>query len=221
MKKIKILIVDDHELIIKGIGVMLNSVNNLEIIGEAINGQEAITNCREVPPDVVFMDISMPVLSGIEACRQIVHQHPDVKVIALSQHEDGEYVYQMLKAGGSGYMLKNSSKEEFLEAIRSVMAGEKYFSHRISEIMISDLVNRREIETDAEKSLNHITRREKEIIRLIADELSNQEIGEKLHISLRTVETHRRNIMQKLDVKSVVSLIKYAVKHKIISLRNE
>lgn len=220
MKKISILIVDDHELILKGIRMMLKSCHDLEIIGEARNGQDALIKCLRLVPDIVFLDITMPGISGIEVCAQIVHQFPDSKVLGLSQHEDVEYVYQMLRAGCSGYMLKNSTREEFVEAIRSVMAGEKYFSRRVSEMMSSDLINRREKEDEKEYSAVHLTLREKEIIQLIADELSNQEISDRLHISLRTVETHRRNIMQKLEVRSVVSLIRYAIKHRIISLRS-
>ncbi|MBC8314114.1 MAG: response regulator transcription factor [Bacteroidetes bacterium] len=218
MEKIRIIIADDHELILKGISVILRSYPDFEIVGEATNGKEVVALTLQLTPDIVFMDISMPDLSGIEACRQILRHYPDTRIIALSQHEDGEYVYQMLKAGGSGYMLKDSSKEEFGNAIQSVLAGEKYFSAKISEIMITDLMHRKEQENSSDLPPVHITRREKEIIEMIADDLSNQAIGEKLHISQRTVETHRRNIMQKLNVKSVVALLKYAVKHNLISL---
>jgi len=219
MKKITIIIADDHEMILKGIRAMLQSYPNIEIIGEFIRGKEAVSKSLQLIPDIVFMDIAMPDISGIDACREIVQENPDIKVIALSHHEDGEYVYRMLKAGCSGYMLKNSSKEEFFTAIQHVMEGEKYFSQRISEIMISDLINRKETEGDSNASHIHITIREREIIRMIADELTNPEISEILHISQRTVETHRRNIMQKLKVKSVVSLLKYAMSHNIISLQ--
>jgi len=221
MKKTKILVADDHELILRGIRMMLDSFPELEIIGEATRGNEAVEKAKELLPDIVFMDISMPDLSGIEACRQILRNNRRIRVIALSQHENNEYVYQMLLAGGSGYMLKNSTKEEFLTAIRNVMAGDKFFSQRISELMITDLMHRKESENVSEPHHIHITQREKEIIQMIANDLSNQEIGDKLHISLRTVETHRRNIMQKIKVKSVVSLLKYAVKHGIITLRED
>ena len=150
MNKITILIADDHEMIRRGISAMLRTITNLEIVGEAINGTEAVAKTLELTPEIVFMDISMPELSGIEACRQILQRLPETKIIALSQHEDGEYVYQILKAGGSGYMLKNSSIEEFDKAIRDVRLGEKYFSAKISEIMINDLVNRKEKENDSD-----------------------------------------------------------------------
>lgn len=221
MKKTTILIVDDHELILRGINDILRTYPNLEVVGEASSGKEAVEKSFSLIPDVVFMDISMPNFNGIDACRQIIDQHPEIKIIALSQHEDGEYVYQLIKAGGSGYMLKNSSRDEFGKAIQTVLSGEKYFSTRISEMMINDLVHRKEKENKPNQDQVHITSREKEIIKMIAEELSNQEISEILHISQRTVETHRRNIMQKLEVKSVVALLKYAVKNNLITLQEK
>jgi len=216
MKKIRLLIADDHELILKGIRSMLQSADHLEIIGEAANGSEAIEKALLNVPDVIFMDISMPGISGIEACAEIIRMKPGIKVIALSQHEDEAYVYQILKAGGSGYMLKNSTREEFITAIKYVMAGEKYFSSHISDILISDLFARKEREPEANAQQVHLTKRETEIIRMITGDLTNQKISEQLHISLRTVETHRRNIMQKLNLKSAVSLVRYAIEHRLI-----
>lgn len=218
MKEVRILIVDDHQLILNGISDMLRPIENYIIVGSASNGKEAVEKAIETKPDLIFMDISMPKMNGIEATKIITQKLPSVKVLALTQHEESEYVKQVLSSGGSGYLLKNSNKEEFIAAIEAVMDGKRYLSKQISEQMINDLIDTKQDESTQPIRVP-LTRREKEIIRKIADELSNQEIADKLFISLRTVETHRRNIMQKLKVKSVVSLIKYAVNNTIIDLK--
>lgn len=215
MKEVKILIADDHELILNGITDMLSSVSKYKIVARVKNGKEAVEKTLEIFPDLIFMDISMPEMNGIEATSIISKTLPSVKIIALTQHEENEYVKQILGAGGSGYLLKNSTKDEFIDAIETVMSGKKYLSKKISEQMIGAMFSN-DSEKEQVQSDIKLTRREKEIIRKIADEMSNQEIADELFISLRTVETHRRNIMQKLKVKSVVSLIKYAAQHNII-----
>lgn len=217
MKTIKIMIVDDHNLIINGIKSLLSHINNFEIIGEANDGQQAIDLALQIKPDVIIMDISMPVLSGIEATKVILDKLPKTKVIALTQHENSEYVNQILNAGGSGYLLKNSKKEEFVNAINSVCEGRKYFSKNISDLLLNDLLKNKSSKPKIDKEIL-LTKREKEIIQKIVNELNNNQIAEELNISLRTVETHRRNIMQKLSIKNVVSLIKYAVSNGIVSL---
>ncbi len=219
MKPITILIADDHQLILNGIKSMLKSLKKYEIVGEAQNGAQAVQKTLELKPEVVFMDISMPEMSGLEATEKIMSLLPETRILALTQHEENEYVMQILKVGGCGYLLKNSKKEEFEEAIEAVMSGKKYFSKKISEMLINDLMDHKKKEeaSDTENPVL-LTKREVEIIVKIADDLSNQQIADVLHISLRTVETHRRNIMQKLKVKSVVALIKYAVHHNIVKL---
>jgi len=216
MKTISILIADDHDLIFNGIRDMLRPLKRYKILGKASNGQEAVEKASELQPDIIFMDISMPILNGLEATRILVEKHPAIKIIALTQHEENEYVMQILESGGSGYLLKNSKKEEFVEAIESVLEGKRYLSSIVSEQMINSLVNSGSTKQEDEAEI-HLTKRETEIIRKIADDLSNQQIADDLHISLRTVETHRRNIMQKLKVNTVVALLKYAAQHNIIS----
>lgn len=215
MGLIKILIVDDHELILSGLRDMLGSLENVKIVGEAINGQEAFEKANILKPEIIFMDISMPVMNGIEATRLIIENLPQTKIIALTQHEESEYVMQVMKMGGSGYLLKNSKKEEFVEAMDAVMNGRKYLSQNISLKMLNTLA-KEGAGKKYEKEDVHLTKREKEIIQKIGDDLSNQQIADELNISLRTVETHRRNLMQKLKVKSVVALLKYAAQHGII-----
>ncbi|MBC8320953.1 MAG: response regulator transcription factor [Bacteroidetes bacterium] len=215
MDIVRILIADDHQLILNGISDILRPIKQYKIIGRANNGKEVVEKALLLVPDLIFMDISMPIMNGIEATQIISQKLPSIKIIGLTQHEESEYVKQMLKSGASGYLLKNSKKEEFIEAIESVMSGKRYLSKQISDQMINDIFATNPDEKSKQKEVP-LTRREKEIIKKIADELSNQEIADDLFISLRTVETHRRNIMQKLKVKSVVSLIKYASQHNII-----
>lgn len=217
MNKVKILIADDHDLIHNGIKSILRPIKNYKIIGKAMNGEEAIQKAIELKPDIILMDISMPVMNGIEATRIITAKLPDIKILALTQHEENEYVVEILNSGGVGYLLKNSKKNEFVEAIETVLSGKKAFSKKISDQLISDLVYQTKDKENPEKQEIPLTKREIEIIRKIADDMSNQEIADELHISLRTVETHRRNLMQKLNVKTVVALLKYAAQHNIIS----
>lgn len=217
MKNVRILIADDHNLIIDGIKSMLQNIKEFEIIDVAFNGKEAVGKALDLKPDVIIMDISMPILNGIEASKEILKTLKEVKIIALSQHEDDEYVLKILEAGGYGYLTKNSKKTEFVEAINSVVNGKKYFNKRIYDLMVSRMLNHKEMVKEREEKV-HITLREKEIIQLIANELSNQDIAKQLNISLRTVETHRRNVMQKLNVKSAISLIKSAAQLQIIKL---
>lgn len=216
METVKLLIVDDHELIQNGIRDMLKPIKRFKIVANAMNGKEAIEKAREFKPDIIFTDISMPVMNGIEATKIITSENPEIRILALTQHEENEYVLQFLNAGGDGYLLKNSTKDDFIEAIDTVLAGNRYLSKQVSEQMISNLVSKSTASAEDSENI-HLTKREKEIIQKIADDQSNQQIADELHISLRTVETHRRNIMQKLKVKTVVALLKYAALHNIIS----
>ena len=217
MEIVNILIADDHQLILNGITDMLKPYKRYKIVGKAMDGKEAVEKAFELKPDIIFMDISMPGLNGIEATKIIVEKLPGIKILALTQHDENEYVLQILNAGGSGYLLKNSKKEEFEEAIESVLKGRKYLSREISDQMINDLLHQHSGRRNEKNAEIHLTKREIEIIQKIADDMSNQEIADELNISLRTVETHRRNLMQKLKVKTVVALLKYASQHNIIS----
>ena len=215
METISILIADDHELIHNGIVDILKSLEYLEVIGHAFNGQEALEQALALQPDIIFMDIAMPELNGIEATRLIRKENSHSKIIALTQYEENEYVVQFLKAGGNGYLLKNSRKDEFVAAIEAVLNNQHYLNYELSQQMLNSVIGNG---SDPEEKKVHLTRREIEIIKKIAEEKHNQEIADDLNISLRTVETHRRNIMQKLKAKSVISLLKYASQHKLIDL---
>jgi len=217
MNKIKILIVDDHNFIVEGIVAMLKNNKDIEVIGTANSGKEAILKFESLNPDIIIMDISMPDISGIEATKIIINKQPLAKIIALTQHEDSEYISQFFKAGGVGYLLKTAKKNEFLEAIDKVNNGIKYISNSASTIIVESLISPTKDENTKEIKIP-LTSRELEIIKLIATDLNNIEIADKLNISIRTVETHRRNIMQKLNVKSVVALIRYAIQNNIITI---
>lgn len=208
MSDIKILIVDDHEIIHIGVSAILGYRSDFMIAGHAYDGAEAIRLTEQLRPEVIFMDISMPVMDGIEATRAIKSVYPNIKVIALSQHGEKEYVRQIMKNGVDGYLFKNSAKEEFILAIDTVLKNRHYFSYELSEQMINSTFSVKEDMIKDE--LVHLTRREIQIINKIAEGKNNQVIADNLFISLRTVETHRRNIMLKLKVNSVVALLKYA-----------
>ncbi len=214
----KILLVDDHDIILDGLRAMLINISDMQVIGEAKSGFEAFEKAQELLPDVIIMDISMPEMTGIEATEMIKKNHPDIKIIALTQHESDTYIMQMLNAGADGYLLKNCKKAEFLEAIQTVLNHERYFGKRVSSILLDSMLKTQKLEGNVPKKKIILTPREIEIIKYITSDLNNQEIADKLFISLRTVETHRRNIMQKLNVKSVIALVRYAVKHGIAEI---
>jgi len=216
METISIFIADDHKIIHNGIVDILKSLEFLEIIGHAYDGQEACEKAIEIKPDIIFMDIAMPEMNGIEATRLIRKENSYSKIIALTQYEENEYVVQFLSAGGNGYLLKNSKKEEFVAAIEAVLNNQRYMNYELSQNMLNSVIDNNSV-PKGEKRI-HLTRREIEIIKKIAEEKNNQEIANDLNISLRTVETHRRNIMQKLEAKSVISLMKYASQHNLIDL---
>jgi DNA-binding NarL/FixJ family response regulator len=216
METISILIADDHKIIHNGIVDSLKPLEFLEIIGHAYDGQEAYEKAIELKPDIIFMDIAMPEINGIEATRIIRKENSYSKIIALTQYEENEYVVQFLGAGGNGYLLKNSKKEEFVAAIEAVLNNQRYMNYELSQKMLNSIIDKGSVPTGELKV--HLTRREIEIIKKIAEEKNNKEIANELNISLRTVETHRRNIMQKLEAKSVISLLKYASQHGLIDL---
>lgn len=231
-RPLRIFIVDDHNIIISGIRSLLDGVGDVQLIGEAHNGEEAVqTLSRMAPsevPDLVLMDIKMPKMNGIEATRQLHQVHPDMRIMALTMFDDEEYVTTMISAGAHGYIMKNTGKEELLLAIRKVAGGENYFSaEATSAVMARFMQGARGGTTAAESGPSsdsdeatdndlQLTKREIEILRLIASEMTNQEIADKLFISPRTVHSHRRNLMQKVGVKNTAGLVRYAIRHELI-----
>lgn len=217
MESVKILIVDDHPMIRLGIRSILNNVEHLNVADEANNGREALEKLAKDNFDLVIMDIKMPEMNGIEATEEIVKLHPSTKVLAISMFDEQRYIVKMLQAGALGYVLKNTGKNEMVNAINSIMAGESYFSQEVSNIMMSQFMTRGSLNQTLEsKNDIALTKRETEIIRMISEELTNSEIADRLGISSRTVDTHRRNLLQKLDVKNTAGLVKYAMVHHLL-----
>lgn len=215
-KKTRILIADDHDVVRSGLRALLHSFPDFAVIAEAADGEEAVQLARERKPDVILMDISMPRLDGIEATTQIMEQQPDARVVILSVHEDEEYIRRILKAGARGYVLKNARRKEIAQAIRSALSGDRFFSPGISRIIVDGYIKRsaespsgpQQPETQGDQRL---TKRELEILGLIANGLTNKQIADQLFLSFRTVNTHRTNIMQKLDIHDTAGLVRHAM----------
>ena len=214
--KIKILLVDDHQTIKDGIRAILKDVETIEVAAEASNGEEAITLLKDNPYDMVLMDINMPKVDGIEATTFINKNFNDVKVLALTMHDDDEYILKMLQAGALGYILKTTGQQELVDAIKTVAKGESYFTQEVSSVLLGQFVKKKKTAEKKKYKEVPLTSREKEILKLIAEEYTNQEIADKLFISPRTVDTHRRNLLLKLEVKNTAGLVRYAFKSGLI-----
>lgn len=219
MKNIKILIVDDHEVVRDGLKNILLSLNNVAIVGEAANGEDSISMYDSLKPDLVIMDISMPGMNGIEATRIIKENDPNAKILILTMHDNQEYLNQIIRSGAKGFVLKNTDKEELLDAVKTVSSGENFFSKDISKLIIENYI-RSAKETDKNEGYKEVplTKREIEILKYIAEGNSNQEIANKLYISYNTVDTHRKNIMHKLSIKNTAGLVRYAIEKGLIAL---
>jgi two-component system response regulator NreC len=212
---IRVIIADDHQLFREGLVNLLSESKNIEIVAEAENGKEAIIKARELNPDIVIMDIGMPVLNGVEATGKLLKESPDMKVIALSMHSDKQYIKGMLEAGASGYLFKNCTYNELIEAINTVFAGKKYLSDQITEIVIQDYLGKEEVTQNNDPEL---TERESEILKLIAEGKQTREISDLLFVSVKTIGTHKQHILEKLNLKTTTDLVKYAIKKGIITL---
>jgi two-component system, NarL family, response regulator NreC len=213
---IRIIIADDHQILRQGLRTLLEKEPDMEVVAEAEDGRKTVILVDELIPHVVIMDVNMPDLNGIEATRQILTDHPDMKIIALSMHADRRFVINMLKAGAHGYLLKDCAFEELAYAIRLVMANKTYLSPGVAEIVVKDYVSR--IPSPVQTAFSVLTAREREVLQLMAEGKSTANIAELLHISIKTVETHRQQIMHKLGIRSVAELTKYAIREGLTSL---
>jgi two-component system, NarL family, response regulator NreC len=214
--KTRILIVDDHKIFREGLISMLEKKPDIEIIGQAENGQEAIRLFQELHPDIVIMDIVMPDMNGIEATRQISDNTSNAKVIGLSMHEDGRFAAEMLKAGACGFLLKDCAFEELVDAINTVKANGIYLSAKIKERMLEDYVGF--LSKDNPSLFSVLSAREQEVLKCLAEGKSTKEIAAQLGVSTKTIEAHRQNIMGKLNISNIADLIKYAIRAGLTSL---
>jgi DNA-binding NarL/FixJ family response regulator len=212
----KVLLADDHKIVRDGLRNLLEKHADIMVAGEAEDGREALHLARKLSPDVVVMDIAMPDLNGIEATRQILAELPDIKVVALSMHSDKRFVAEMLKAGASAYLLKDCAFEELITAIRTIMKDKIYLSPGIAGVVIEDYIRK---DSRAESSVfSLLSDREREVLQLMAEGKTTKEMAAHLHVSIKTVETHRTNIMTKLNIHSIAELTKYAIREGLTSL---
>ena len=212
---IRIVLADDHAILRHGLTRTIQTQDDMEVVGQARDGLTAMQMVRDLQPDVILMDIGMPNLNGIEATREILHDHPDAKIVALSMHSAKKFVSEMFRAGAKGYLLKDCDFEELLEAIRSVASGKNYLSPSVAGTVIDSYVN-----ASAKQEPNvfsTLTRREREVLQLLSEGQTTKQIGMKLHISPKTVEAHRLRIMNKLEIDNVAQLTKYAIQEGLTS----
>src|SRR5688572_2545404 len=245
----KVLLADDHRIVREGLKSLLQAQNDMEVVAEAGDGREAMEMAEEFGPDVVVMDVAMPHLNGIEATRRLMSDHPDTKVVALSMHSDRRYVAEALRAGASGYLLKDGAFDELVMAIRAVVSNRVYLSPRVAGLVVDDYIRRLPGEEkqpaqrqgqaaiarqggdegedahcrparreDRSSAFDKLTPREREVLQLMAEGYATKEIAGRLHVSVKTVETHRRQIMDKLDMHSVAELTKYAIREGLTTL---
>ena len=216
MRKLRILLADDHKLLRSGLRLLLERQPDMTVVAEADDGREAVRNAATSKPDVVVLDIGMPNLNGIEACVQITQENSAIAVVMLSMHSDESYVLRALKAGARAYLLKDSAESDLVRAIHAVAEGKSYFSPAVSKVLLEDYVRKLQ-RAGVEDSFELLTSREREILQLVAEGRSNKEVAHLLNLSVYTVETHRSNLMQKLNLRGVPELILYAVRKGIIS----
>lgn len=218
MNPIRIVLVDDHMVVRAGLRMLLGADPELLIVGEAENGASGVALAQELRPDVVLMDISMPDMNGIEATRRIKRSCPEIAVLALTMHEDDQYFFEMLGAGASGYVPKRAAPNDLISAIHAVSAGGMFLFPSVARLLVNDFLEKREGASPGARRLEELTDREREVLTLIAEGRTNQEIADALVISIKTVNRHRENIMAKLNLHSRVDLVRYAIEKGLIEI---
>jgi DNA-binding NarL/FixJ family response regulator len=214
-QKIRVLIADDHGIVREGIRMILAAQEDIEVVGEASTGREAVELARRMQPDVVLMDISMPDLNGIQATELIRRELPEVQVLGLTMHEEGNYVFELLKVGAAGYVLKRAAAEDLVAAVRAAHRGEAFLYPSVAKMVVQDFLQRASPK-EKEHALDGLTEREREVLTLIAEGYTNQEIANRLYISIKTVQTHRAHIMEKLNLHDRAELVRYAIRKGLI-----
>lgn len=216
---IRVLLVDDHTMLREGLSFLLSHVGGIQIVGGVSSGEEAVNSLKDYNPNVILMDIMMGGMTGIEATRWIKEQEPDMKVIIISSEVKKEFVSAGIKCGIDGYLPKDADKETLIEAIKAVSRGEKYFNKAITNLIFEDYYNSEKTGRKAKTKISvGLTKREHEVLEQVASGKSNQEVADTLFISVKTVETHKTNILEKLGLKNTAELVKYAIKNNIITL---
>jgi two-component system nitrate/nitrite response regulator NarL len=213
-RRIKVLLVDDHPLVLEGIRVYLATRPNVEVVGEATGGREAVRKVKELDPDVVLMDLTMPGWNGLEATRQLVRQRVRSKVLILTAHDQREYVFEMIQSGARGYVMKDSPPEELVRAIEAVHAGAAFFSPQVSSLLLDDIARGRLV--PAPPAIKGLSRREAKVLALVADGNTTKQIAEALGVGVRTAETYRERLMRKLRIHSIAGLTKFALARGVV-----
>jgi DNA-binding NarL/FixJ family response regulator len=217
MKKTRILLVDDHHVVRRGVaGVIEDARPEWEVCGEASTGREAVAAAASLKPDVVVMDISMPDMNGLEATREILKNNPGIEVLILSVHESDQIVHDVLAAGARGYILKQDAGTELIAALEAVRLHRVFFTARVSEVVLSGYLGRAAAGTPPDAPFSRLSPRELQIVQLVAESKSNKEVSNLLHLSVKTVESHRAHIMEKLGIHSVTELVRYAIRNNIV-----
>lgn len=215
---IRLLIADDHTMFVDGIESILRDEDDIQVVGKCFDGGSVFAQILEQEFDVILLDINLPGMSGIEVCKKLTKEYPDVKVLALSMYNDESFVTEILKNGALGYILKNTGKIELVRAIKTVYRGQSYFSDEVTETIMKSLVSPKVSEKKTTSLLPKISRREKEVLQLIVQEHTTQEIATELFISLKTVESHRRSLLTKMNVRNTAGLVRVAVENELIEL---
>ncbi len=214
--RLRIMLADDHRLFRDGLRTLLSQQSDMEVVGEAVDGPAVLTSARELRPDILLMDISMPGLNGIEATRRVLAEYPAIRIIMLSMHADQRYVSESLRAGALGYVLKDSAIDELLTAIRTVSRGQRFLSGSIASVILEEYVAL--AKERANSAFSTLSPREREVLQLLAEGRSTKEMAAHLHVSVKTVESHRKQIMDKLNIHSVAELTKYAIREGLTPL---
>ena len=210
---IRVMIADDHNMFVEGVESILYGIDNIQVVAKCYTGPEVFEKLATTPADVILLDINLPVMNGIEVCQKLNKEYPDVKVLALSMHNEESYVTEILKYGAQGYILKNTGKKELIHAIETIHNGQSYFSEEVTETIMKSLVNQRTGNKKSAVAAPKISRREKDVLELIVREHTTQEIADTLFISLKTVESHRRSLLTKLGVRNTAGLVRVAIEN--------
>ena len=219
MEKIKLILVDDHQLVRTGIANLLAGETGFEIIGEAADAKDLFELLRKSQPDITVLDIALPGMSGIEITKKLHNDYPGIRILILSMHTSEEFIFNAINSGARGYLPKNTSRKELIEAIYAIHRGEEFFAESISNVILKSYIKKAKSDSqDDENNENLLSKREIEVLKLFAEGMTNQEIADKLFISIRTVESHKNHIMARLELKTTVDLVKFAIRNNIVLL---